>query len=165
MQLTLPVLALATFAWAEEPTTTTRDFKAMPAAKRHLLLPRQTFFPNPFGDVSQECIKAAEEYVDSLPTPDPDLVQAIDEPTDEGCYTLPLSLYDAWSSYSSEANSWATANADIMSKAEDHCPESPLGDEFEWCEGGGPGDKNVATGLGPSFVAVLGAGLAAALAL
>ncbi|KAI6784196.1 uncharacterized protein J7T54_004742 [Emericellopsis cladophorae] len=136
----------------------------MPAAKRHLLLPRQTFFPNPFGDVSDECVKAAEEYVDSLPTPDPDLVQAIDVPTEEGCYTLPESLHDAWSSYSSEAKSWATAHADIMSKAEEHCPESPVGPEFEWCDGEDP-NENLATGFEASFFVAVAAAAAVAAAL
>lgn len=98
-----------------------------------------------------------------MPTPSAEFLQAIDTPADEGCYELPKSLDEEFSSYSSAVLLFLSESADFISSAE-VCAEATLFPAVQFCEGSSPNDRDAASGLSMSMGAMSGALIFAVLA-
>lgn len=128
-------------------------------------LPRQTGLLDA-EDLSDDCVENAIDLLNSLPTPKPELLQALNKPTDEGCYSIPESLDGDYSSYSSAVESWYSDNGSLASSVESNCPQATPTITPEFCEGMGPDDRSDAVGkTGMSIAALAWAVMGAVIAL
>ncbi|POR32372.1 Uncharacterized protein TPAR_07425 [Tolypocladium paradoxum] len=109
MQSKLVLLALAASVSAN-----VNYMAAMPVVRdEHNLLPRQT--------LDTKCISAALQIASSIPTPPPAIVsELLQNPQTDPCsFSVPASLSKEFASYSSELQSFASKNKDLLSACTD----------------------------------------------
>ena len=144
----------------------TVDFHAAVAAREApaALAPRQT--------VDAECQSAVLSAGSSIPTPPPEVVSAIgnNKQTDPCSFSTPASLSKEFASYSSQLESWASKNKDILTKCSALADLNTIsvtscdkkGGASTKATGAGASSTNgVARETGMTVAAMAGAGIAA----